>query len=55
MNRNDKNSTFRVKNVANSALFWGKFLNSVKSAGVKDLTNIMSESGFMAKSEITVY
>ena len=43
MNRNDKNTIFWVWNVANYALSSGKFLNYGKSAGVKVLTNIMSE------------
>ena len=42
--RSGKPLLFRLWNVANYALFSGKFLNCGKSAGVKLLTNIMSDS-----------
>ena len=51
MNRNAKNSIFSVKNVVSYALFSGRFLNFAKSAGVKDLTNIM----FLYESPIAMH
>ena len=43
MNENAKNVRFKVQNVAIYAPFWGKVSKFWKCAGVKQLTNIMSE------------
>ena len=43
MKRNAKNSLYRVKNCRNLQVYSGKFLKKLKSAGVKDLTNIVSD------------
>ena len=45
MKRNAKNSLYRVKNCRNLQVYSGKFLKKLKSAGVKDLTNIVSDVG----------
>ena len=54
MYRNAKKSTFCVWDVANYLFFSGKFLNFGKSAGVKDLTNIMSVCLIDQPTRVTV-
>ena len=51
-NKSAKNLIFKVKNVANYTLFGGKFLNLGNSAGVKDLTNIMSGGKWVSEHEV---
>ena len=43
MKENAKRVIFKVQNVAYYAFFWGKFSKNLKCAGVKYLTNMMSD------------
>ena len=43
MDENAKSVIFKVQNVAIYAFFWGKFSKFKKCAGVKYLTNMMSD------------